>query len=154
VKLSSNTGGRFATIMNISRKDIDLENNSVQLKDFKNEGTYYGFFNESTKELLLQRRKGLRINDKIIRSGAARIRYVVGKKAMNSLFNKGLKRNDRKNRVVIHSLRHTFASHLALKGASIITIKNLMHHKNIDMTLRYSHLMPDAGKNLVLELYS
>jgi len=51
VLLSLSTGGRLATIMNVSKKDIDFENNSVQLKDFKNEGTYYGFFNDEVKEL-------------------------------------------------------------------------------------------------------
>ena len=153
VLLSLSTGGRLATIMNISKKDIDFENNSVQLKDFKNEGTYYGFFNDDVKELLLKIAKRLKVNDKVIKSNMDRVRYYVGKQAMNKLFNAGLKPTDRKNRVVVHSLRHTFASHLALKGASIITIKNLMHHKNIEMTLRYSHLMPDAGKDLVMNLY-
>jgi len=33
-----------------------------------------------------------------------------------------LKTNDRKNRVVIHALRHTFASHLAINGTPIFTI--------------------------------
>jgi len=153
VLLSLSTGGRLATIMNISKKDIDFENNSIQLKDFKNEGTYYGFFNDEVKKLLLKITKKLKVNDKIIKSNMDRVRYYVGKQAMNKLFNVGLKATDRKNRVVVHSLRHTFASHLALKGASIITIKNLMHHKNIEMTLRYSHLMPDAGKDIVLNLY-
>ena len=82
-----------------------------------------------------------------------RVRYYVGKQAMNKLFNVGLKATDRKNRVVVYTLRHTFASYLALKDASIITIKNLMHHKNIETTFRYSHLMPDAGKDLVINLY-
>ena len=130
VKLSLSTGGRFASIMNISKKDIDLENNSVQIKDFKNEGTYYGFFDESTKVLLVQKMKKIKVNQKIIQSNESKIRYSIGRKAMNILFNEGLEKDDRKNRVVIHSLRHTFASHLAIKGASIITIKNLMHHKN------------------------
>jgi len=153
VLLSLSTGGRLATIMNISKKDIDLSNNSVQLKDFKNEGTYYGFFNDKIKSYLSEITKTLKINEKIIKSNIDKIRYRIGKRAMNKLFNQGLETTDRKNRVVIHSLRHTFASHLAIKGASIITIKNLMHHKNIDMTLRYSHLMPDAGKDIVLDLY-
>lgn len=153
VLLSLSTGGRLSSIMNISKKDIDFENNSIGLKDFKNEGTYYGFFSDDIKDLLLQITKKLKVNDKIIQSNTDRVRYYVGKQAMNKLFNEGLKTTDRKNRVVVHSLRHTFASHLALKGTSIITIKNLMHHKNIEMTLRYSHLMPDAGKNIVLGLY-
>ena len=39
-----------------------------------------------------------------------------------------------------HDLRHTFASWLVMKGADIATIRDLTGHKDIKMTLRYSHL--------------
>jgi site-specific recombinase XerD len=40
----------------------------------------------------------------------------------------------------IHSLRHTFASHLVMKGVDLTTIKKLMGHSDIDTTMIYSHL--------------
>ncbi len=40
----------------------------------------------------------------------------------------------------IHSLRHTFASHLVMKGVDLATIKKLMGHSDIDTTMIYSHL--------------
>lgn len=39
-----------------------------------------------------------------------------------------------------HILRHTFASQLAAKGVSIISIKELLGHSDIKMTMRYSHI--------------
>ena len=42
-----------------------------------------------------------------------------------------------------HDLRHTFASNLIMGGTDITTVKELMGHKTIDMTLRYSHLAPN-----------
>ena len=42
-----------------------------------------------------------------------------------------------------HTLRHTFASHLACKGASILAIKELLGHSDIKTTMRYSHLGPN-----------
>jgi len=39
-----------------------------------------------------------------------------------------------------HTLRHTFASHLAMAGASIKAIQELLGHSNIQTTLRYAHL--------------
>lgn len=40
----------------------------------------------------------------------------------------------------IHALRHTFASHLVMKGVDLATIKQLMGHADIDTTMVYSHL--------------
>ena len=75
------------------------------------------------------------------------------KKIFDKLFNIGLEINDSKNRVVSHSLRHTFASQLAINGTPIYTIQKLMNHKDINMTLRYAKLAPDNGKINVKGLY-
>ena len=57
--------------------------------------------------------------------------------------------DDFANRVVIHTLRHTFASHLAIKGTPILTIKKLMNHSDINHTLRYAKLGSNSGKDMV-----
>lgn len=62
-------------------------------------------------------------------------------------FNEGVE--DRRNRIVFHTLRHTFASWLAIQGTPLYTISKLMGHKTILMTQRYSHLSPGAGKEAV-----
>lgn len=41
-----------------------------------------------------------------------------------------------------HCLRHTFASRLVMAGVDIRTVQELMGHKTIAMTVRYSHLAP------------
>lgn len=152
VLLSLQTGGRMGTILSITKKDIKLESNSVQLKDHKNNSTYLGFYNEELKYLLQKRIDRLKINDPIIDRGQQVIQDRLTK-IYNKFFNQGLKKDDRKNRVVTHTLRHTFASHLAINGTPIYTIQKLMNHKDITMTLRYAKLAPDSGKDMVLGLY-
>ena len=43
-----------------------------------------------------------------------------------------------------HVLRHTFCSHLAMRGAAPKAIQALAGHSTLSMTLRYMHLAPSA----------
>ena len=68
------------------------------------------------------------------------------------MFNLDIDPHDAKNKVVIHTLRHTFASHLAINGTPIYTIQKFMNHKDIKMTLRYAKLAPDSGRESIEKL--
>ena len=52
----------------------------------------------------------------------------------------------------IHALRHTFASHLVMKGVDLSTIKQLLGHSDIETTMIYSHLTEDHVNNAVEKL--
>ncbi len=51
---------------------------------------------------------------------------------------------ENRDRLVFHSLRHTYASFLAKENYSELTLAKLLGHKSTEMTRRYSHLMPST----------
>ncbi len=48
-----------------------------------------------------------------------------------------------------HDLRHSFASRLVMKGASLKAVQELLGHRDIKMTMRYAHLADDVKKDAV-----
>jgi len=52
-------------------------------------------------------------------------------------------------RIGWHVCRHTFASHLVMRGAPIKAVQELMGHSTMEMTMRYSHLSPDVRRDAV-----
>ena len=51
-----------------------------------------------------------------------------------------------------HDLRHTFASHMMMRGATIGELKDLLGHADVKMTMRYAHLSPAHRRAAVARL--
>ena len=48
-----------------------------------------------------------------------------------------------------HDLRHSAASYLAMSGASLLEIADILGHKSLEMVKRYAHLSEDHSVAVV-----
>ena len=152
--LAVTTGGRLNTICNIQKKDIDIKTQIVSLQDFKNDETYNGFIKKEFIGLLDKHIHLMKPNDFILGNGdvSKKIQRRLSP-ILNRLFNDGLKEDDRQNRVVVHSLRHTFASQLIANNVPIFVVQKLMNHADIKMTMRYVNVDSYFGKGFVDDMF-
>ena len=156
LELLLQTGARKFSILTLTKKDFNLEHKEVTLKNHKTNTTYKGFLQDDFIEPLKEYLKQFNLNEHIFTFSDDMMYSLVGHKLLNildKLFNVGLASNDRKNKVVIHTLRHTYASHLAINGIPIFTIQKLMNHSDITQTMRYAKLSPENGKLAIQGLY-
>ena len=156
LELLLQTGARKFSILTLTKKDFNLEHKEVTIKNHKTNTTYKGFLQDDFIEPLKEYLKQFNLNEHIFTFSDDMMYSLVGHKLLNildKLFNVGLASNDRKNKVVIHTLRHSMASHLAINGTPIFTIQKLLNHSDITQTMRYAKLSPENGKNAIQGLY-
>lgn len=68
-----------------------------------------------------------------------RLNYAIGK----------LREKAGLRKIGWHTLRHTFASHLAMRGVPLPAIKELMGHSAITTTMRYAHVAPSTLRSAI-----
>jgi integrase len=137
------SGARFSEVASLTWDDIDFNNRLIYFKSNKNGNdrkvyipdvamevlTY--LFNEKSSSLVIPSRNAKQL--------------IQMPKQWQAEVDKLLPNNDKagKYRITVHSLRHTHASWMAISGISILHIKEQLGHKKLDMTMRYSHLIPN-----------
>lgn len=54
--------------------------------------------------------------------------------------------DEKKATIVLHSLRHTAASLMVAAGVPIFDVSQILGHKILQVTMRYAHFAPEAGR--------
>jgi site-specific recombinase XerD len=145
------TGFRRDELVHLTWADIDLKNQalSVQAKDGWHPKDYEARHIPLTprlKEVLeqLPRKEGGFVFPN--GSGAPMSGVVLGRSFRVLLRSCAVKHAS------IHTLRHTFASHLVMSGADLYTVQKLLGHSSIKTTEIYAHLAPDYLRSAIERL--
>jgi integrase len=139
-----NTGMRLSELLNLEWSDIDFQRRKIKIqrKSFwsPKTGEREIPINAGMYELLqrLKREKGPN-TDFVFPTGNGR----GYRKSLRLELMRVAKECGILNLTKIHSLRHTFASQLVMKGVDLPTVQKLMGHSDIETTMIYSHLTPD-----------
>jgi len=138
-----NTGMRKGEILSLEwEKHVDLRHGFITLDITKNGERREIPINQTLRRTL----QGIvrRLDSPHVFVDKEGQRYLDIKRSFHSALKKaGIKD------FTFHDLRHTFASQLVMKGVDIATIKELLGHKTLTMTLRYAHLAPSHKVNAV-----
>jgi len=141
---SLHMGLRAGEIFNLTWGDIDIKNGTIFIKDTKTGNNRHAYMTDKVREELKAMDKG-RGNDLVFPPrDYAKVKrmQMISKTFMRAVdelkLNEGVE--DPRQKIVFHSMRHTYASWLIQRGVSIYTVKELLGHRTLTMTERYSHV--------------
>lgn len=153
-------GLRKSEILTIRAANIDLENNilTVKTKDVKQGRMASLPLMPKLRAVIedMYAEKYYKPNERLF--PGSKFNYAAFNKAVNICgLNKDINWDDKdlpgdRFRVVFHTLRHSFASHLVAEGIPLETVRRLMRHRSIATTERYSHINDQQLKEAITVL--
>jgi integrase len=147
VNLALNTGMRQGELLNLRWEGVNFERGVISVMQTKTMRRKTIAMNDATREALNWLNEH-RYGDYLFmwpwgdRVGRTTV-YDAFKEACNAAKIADFR---------FHDLRHTFASHLVMAGVDLVTVKDLLGHTGINMTVRYSHLVPEHKAQAVAKL--
>jgi integrase len=145
VIMALNTGMRRGEILNLKWGDVDMKNRVIIVWQTKNNEMRQIPINETLYDEL--RMIGKQLNEQYVFCNDNGKPFLDVKTGFKAALKRANVRNFR-----FHDLRHTFASRLVIAGVDIRTVQVLLGHKDIKMTMRYSHLSDAHLKEAVRKL--
>ena len=154
--LSLLTGMRAGECTALTWADINFEDGTIFVKDTKNTRNRHAYLTSEVRQMLKRRLNDDRPDSPLVfpslkggefnRASQRPFSQAVETVGLND----GVE--DRRQRVVFHTLRHSYASWLVQRGHPLYTVSQLMGHRSMKMTERYAHLAPDTLRAASLRL--
>lgn len=146
------TGARFSEVASLRWSDINFETNMIYFKATKDGNARWIIMTPLVQEIINKLRQEENKTGLVIPNTLG-TQYEQMPKQWQDVVDEIIAGNsdaDAKHRITTHSLRHTHASWLAIAGLDIMHIKEQLGHKTIEMTMRYSHLIPNRRHEATL----
>ena len=137
------TGARRSELLRLNWEDVDFRSKTIHFRDTKN-GTDRAVPMDETLEALLKTQTS-RLNGEAVFSGES---GRLSAKELRNGFDKAVRAASLTG-LRFHDLRHSYASFLVRAGVPLNTVRELLGHRSLEMTLRYSHLSPDHKREAV-----
>lgn len=150
VVLALSTGMRRSEIKKLTWPQLDLAKGVILLSDTKNGEPRRVAVRGLALELLQQHAKVRRIDTPLV-FPAERVIKPGQPYQVDGSFKRAVKAAGLEN-FRFHDLRHSCASYLAMNGASLLEIAEVLGHKTLQMVKRYSHLAESHTANVVAEM--
>ena len=138
VVLTLSTGMRRGEVRNLKWDDVDLKAGAIVLHETKNNERRRVPVKGLALELLKDHSKIRRLDTNFVFPGKLSHKTGIGWE-YRELFERAVKEAKLEN-FLFHDLRHSCASYLAMNGASLLEIAEVLGHKTLQMVKRYSHL--------------
>jgi integrase len=149
------TGARAGEVFSLKWCDVDLPQGVIMLKGTKSGKNRPVFLTDEVKAILTYRKPTDTQGHTLVFLGREgkkidRISNCFGRAVDKLRLNEGV--TDRLMNVTFHTLRHTFASWLAMDGVDLYHIKELLGHSDLKLTERYSHLSESVLKAAAMRI--
>jgi integrase/recombinase XerD len=148
IMLLYSTGMRLSEIASLKITDIDSK--IMRIKVVQGKGAKDRFTILSEQVLQELRAYYIIYRPKIYLFNGSRSGVPISMRNIQHLVQKGVAQIglDSKN-YTVHTLRHSFATHLVDNGADLHTVKELLGHSNLQTTMRYMHLTSTRIQGIV-----
>lgn len=146
VLFAINTGLRTNEIFNLRWEDVDIEQARLKMIVKKNQKPLSLPLND-TAFGIVEARQGIKHGSYVFYNPMTGDRFKDVKGALAAAVKRA-----KLGKVTWHMFRHTFASRLTRQGVDIVTVKELLGHANISVTMRYAHSNDDAKRRAVQRL--
>jgi len=149
------TGSRAGEVFNLQWGSVDLQQGIALLKETKSGKNRPVFLADRIKTMLAKRCPENIQATSLVFPGREGKKIVQISDSFNRAVDK-LNLNegvvDRLMKVTFHTLRHTFASWLAMDGINPFHLKELLGHSDLKLTERYSHLSVSSLRDAALRI--